>query len=126
LVLVLAGSALWLGMHGRTRQATEAHAVPAAAPAASRTSVAVLPFANLTGDASKEYWGDGMAEELINTLSKIPGMKVPARSSTFAYKGRNVDVRQIARDLGVGTVLEGSVRTAGDRMRVDAQPMTGG
>jgi len=125
LVLVLVGSALWLARHGgdhRTSAAPGARAAAAAAaPADPRTSVAVLPFANLTGDATKEYWGDGMAEELINTLSKIPGMKVPARSSTFAYKGRNVDARQIARDLGVGTVLEGSVRTAGDRIRVNAQ-----
>ena len=91
------------------------------APAAPRTAVAVLPFANLTGDASKEYLGDGMAEELINTLAKVKELKVPARTSTFAYKGRNTDVRQIARDLGVGTVLEGSVRAAGKRIRITAQ-----
>jgi Flp pilus assembly protein TadD len=62
-----------------------------------------------------------MAEELINTLAKVDGLKVPARTSTFAYKGRNTDIRQIAKDLGVGTVLEGSVRAAGQRIRVTAQ-----
>jgi TolB-like protein len=84
-------------------------------------SIAVLPFANLTGEPSKDYLGEGMAEELIDTLTKVPGLKVPARTSTFAYKGRNTDIRQIASDLGVGTVLEGSVRTAGNRIRVTAQ-----
>jgi TolB-like protein/tetratricopeptide (TPR) repeat protein len=85
-----------------------------------RTAVAVLPFANLTGDATKDYLGDGMAEELISTLIRIPGLKVPARTSTFAYKGRNTDIRQIARDLGVGSILEGSVRAAGKRIRITA------
>jgi TolB-like protein len=89
--------------------------------AALATSVAVLPFANLTGDASKEYLGDGMAEELINTLTKVPGLKVPARTSAFAYKGRNTDIRQIAKDLGVSTILEGSVRAADKRIRITAQ-----
>jgi len=84
-------------------------------------SVAVVPFTNLTGDAGKEYFSDGMAEELINELTKVPGLKVPARTSSFAYKGRNVDIRQIARDLGVATSLEGSVRSAGERIRVTAQ-----
>lgn len=86
-----------------------------------RASIAVVPFANLTGDAAKEYFSDGMADELINLLSKVPGLKVPARTSSFAYKGRNVDVRQIARDLGVATILEGSVRSAGEHIRVTAQ-----
>jgi TolB-like protein len=90
-------------------------------PDTTRTAVAVLPFANLTGDASKDYLGDGMAEELINTLAKVQGLKVPARTSTFAYKGRNTDIRQIAKDLGVGTILEGSVRAAGQRIRITAQ-----
>jgi TolB-like protein/acyl-CoA-binding protein len=87
----------------------------------SPPSMAVLPFANLTGEPEKEYFGDGMAEELINVLSRVPGLKVPARTSSFSYKGKHVDVRQIARDLGVETVLEGSVRSAGERIRVVAQ-----
>ena len=84
-------------------------------------SIVVLPFANLTAEPDKEYFGDGMAEELINILSQVPGLKVPARTSSFAYKGRNLDVRRIARDLGVESVLEGSVRSAGERIRVVAQ-----
>lgn len=91
---------------------------PSAAPP---TSVAVMPFVNLTGDGSKDYLGDGMAEELIDTLTNVPGLQVPARTSSFAYKGRNIDIRQVARDLNVGTVLEGSVRSAGDRIRITAQ-----
>jgi TolB-like protein len=100
----------------------------AASPAqtAPVKSVAVMPFACFSGDAEKEYFGDGMAEEIIHLLARLPGLKVPARTSSFAYKGRNVDVRQIARDLDVATVLEGSVRSAGDRIRVTAQLVDGG
>jgi adenylate cyclase len=91
----------------------------------SEKSVAVMPFACLTGDPEKEYFGDGVAEELIHLLARIPGLKVPARTSSFAYKGRQSDVRQVARELGVATVLEGSVRSAGDRIRVTAQLIDG-
>lgn len=86
-----------------------------------RRSVAVLPFVNLTGDPGKEYLGDGLAEELISVLARASDLHVPARTSTFAYKGRNMDVRQIGRDLGVDVVLEGSVRSAGERIRITAQ-----
>jgi TolB-like protein/DNA-binding winged helix-turn-helix (wHTH) protein len=88
---------------------------------ASSQSVAVLPFVNLTGDPTKDYLGDGVAEEIINVLTTVPGMKVPARTSSFAYKNRNVDIRRIAQDLGVRTVLEGSVREASSRLRVTVQ-----
>ena len=91
----------------------------------SEKSVAVMPFACFTGDPEKEYFGDGVAEELIHLLARLPGLKVPARTSSFAYKGRHSDVRQIARDLGVATVLEGSVRSSGDRIRVTAQLIDG-
>jgi len=129
ILLFIAGSVLWAfgGARDEKKLATSlvAPSTPSAGaasvPAAPRTAVAVLPFANLTGDASKEYLGDGMAEELINTLTKVQGLKVPARTSTFAYKGRNTDIRQIAKDLGVGTILEGSVRSAGKRLRITAQ-----
>ena len=84
-------------------------------------SIAVLPFANVGGESEKEYFGDGMAEEILHLLSRVPGLKVPARTSSFAYKGKSVHVRKIARDLGVTTVLEGSVRSSGDRIRVNAQ-----
>jgi TolB-like protein len=91
------------------------------APTGDRTSIAVLPFASLSSDPEKDYFGDGIAEELIHLLARVPGLKVPARTSSFAYKGRNVDVRQIGRELGVGMLLEGSVRSAGDNIRVTAQ-----
>jgi TolB-like protein len=115
-LLIIAGSILW----AMTRtSANRAEAVPE--PGAPRTSIAVVPFANLTGDPSKEYFSDGMAEELIDALAQVPGLKVPARTSSFAYKGRNTDIRRIAQDLRVGTILEGSVRSAGERIRVTAQ-----
>ena len=94
---------------------------PQAGAAAPRASIAVVPFVNLTGDPGKGYFSDGMAEELINLLARVPGLKVPARTASFAYKGRNVDVRRIAQDLGVAMILEGSVRSAGKRIRVTAQ-----
>lgn len=81
-------------------------------------SIAVLPFVNLSRDASSDYFSDGMAEELLNLLSNVPGLKVAARTSSFAFKGRDTDVREVARQLGVATVLEGSVRWSEDRDRV--------
>jgi TolB-like protein len=92
----------------------------------ARYSVAILPFLNLTGDPAKEYLGDSIAEELINTLTRAPGwFKVPSRSSAFAYKGRNVDVRQIARELEVDAVLDGSVRSGGEQIRIAVQLVHG-
>ena len=85
------------------------------------SSVAVLPFTNLSGDASRDYFSDGMSEELLNLLARIPGLKVASRTSSFAYKGRNVDIREVGRELGVETVLEGSVRQAGEQVRITAQ-----
>jgi TolB-like protein len=90
-------------------------------PVVSDPSVAVLPFLDLSENQDQGYFADGMAEEVINTLTKVPGLKVPARTSSFAYKGRNVDIRQVAKDLGVRTILEGSVREAGQRIRITAQ-----
>jgi TolB-like protein/tetratricopeptide (TPR) repeat protein len=98
-----------------------ATAVAAGVPGAPGPSVAVLPFANLSGDPEKEYFGDGMADELIHLLSRVQGLKVPARTSSFAYKGKHLHVRDIARDLGVAAVLEGSVRSAGELVRVTVQ-----
>lgn len=84
-------------------------------------SIAVLPFANLSADRENEYFGDGLAEEIINALARVDGLKVIARTSAFSFKGKNEDVRDIAQALGVTNVLEGSVRRAGDRIRVTAQ-----
>jgi eukaryotic-like serine/threonine-protein kinase len=84
-------------------------------------SIAVLPFANLSADRENEYFGDGLAEEIINALAQVEGLKVIARTSAFSFKGKNEDIRGIARALGVTHVLEGSVRRSGDRIRVTAQ-----
>ena len=84
-------------------------------------SIAVLPFANLSADKENEYFSDGLAEEIINALTQIPGLKVTARTSAFAFRGKEQDIRKIAEALDVRTVLEGSVRRAGNRIRVTAQ-----
>jgi TolB-like protein/tetratricopeptide (TPR) repeat protein len=86
-----------------------------------RPSIAVLPFANMSGDPEQEYFADGMVEEIITALSRIRLLFVIARNSSFTYKGKIVDVRQIGRELGVRYVLEGSVRKAGDRVRITGQ-----
>jgi len=86
-----------------------------------KPSLAVLPFENMSGDAEQEYFADGIAEDILTTLSKISDMVVMARNSTFAYKGQAVDIRQVGRDLGVRYVLEGSVRKGGNRVRITAQ-----
>ena len=86
-----------------------------------RASIVVLPFENMSGDKENEYFSDGLAEEIINALTRIPGLKVIARTSAFAFKGKHEDVRRIAQALGVTKVLEGSVRKAGTRIRVMAQ-----
>ncbi len=87
----------------------------------SKDSIAVLPFSNLSQDGSDDYFSDGMSEELLNLLARVPGLRVAARTSSFAYKNKEVDVRDVARELGVETVLEGSVRRSGDRVRITAQ-----
>jgi adenylate cyclase len=94
-----------------------------AATAAPNKSIAVLPFVNMSADKADDYLGDGMSEELINVLSKVPGLRVPGRTSCFAFKGRNEEgiFREVGEQLHVGTVLEGSIRKAGDKLRVTAQ-----
>jgi TolB-like protein/Tfp pilus assembly protein PilF len=92
-----------------------------ASPDAGKPSIAVLPFDNLSGDAEQEYFSDGMAEDLITDLSKISGLSVAARNSSFSFKGQMPDVRDVAEKLGVAFVLEGSVRKMGDRLRINAQ-----
>ncbi len=87
-------------------------------------SIAVLPFANMSRDPDNEYFSDGLSEEIINVLAQIPGLKVIARTSAFAFRGKEQDIRKIAEALGVRTVLEGSVRRSGNRIRVTAQLIT--
>ena len=90
-------------------------------PLPDKPSIAVLPFPNMSGDPEQEYFADGMVEEIITALSRICWLFVIARNSTFTYKGQSVDVKQVARELGVRYVLEGSVRKAGGRVRITAQ-----
>ena len=97
---------------------------PVAAPIAPRTtgpSIAVLPFANLSADPDQEYFCDGMAEELISALARVKGLSVAARTSAFQFKGRSLDVSEIGERLKVQTILEGSVRKMGNRLRITAQ-----
>jgi len=102
---------------------------PTAVPALSlpdKPSIAVLPFTNMSGDPEQEYFADGVTEDLITALSRIRWFFVIARNSCFAYKGQSTDIRDVARKLGVAYVLEGSVRKAGNRVRVTAQLIDGG
>jgi TolB-like protein/Flp pilus assembly protein TadD len=96
-----------------------AHAVTSSPPPAS--AIVVLPFANMSADPENEFLCDGLSEELINALTKVGGLQVVAHSSSFSFKGRDVDAREVGRQLHVGTILEGSVRKTGDRLRVSAQ-----
>ncbi len=90
-----------------------------------RPSIAVLPFVNMSGDPEQDYFADGLVEDVITGLSKFPGFFVIARNSTFVYKGKAVDVRQVAKDLGVRYVLEGSVRKSANRLRITGQLIEG-
>jgi adenylate cyclase len=99
----------------------EVVAQSAAVPLPERPSIAVLPFINMSGDREQEYFSDGITEDIITELSRFSELFVIARNSSFTYKGRAVDVRQVGRELGVRYVLEGSIRHAGDRVRVAGQ-----
>jgi len=106
----------------RVRDATsKTTLVQPALPLPDKPSIAVLPFQNMSGDPEQEYFADGMVEEIITALSRIRWLFVIARNSSFTYKGRSVDVKQVGRELGVRYVLEGSVRKAGSRVRITAQ-----
>jgi adenylate cyclase len=95
-------------------------------PKIATASIAVLPFTNMSGDPEQEYFSDGISEDIITDLSKIAGLTVIARNSSFTYKGRAVDVRTVGRELGVQSVLEGSIRRAGQRVRITAQLIDAG
>jgi TolB-like protein/Tfp pilus assembly protein PilF len=111
-----------IGIHAITN---EGLAVPTPAQlnvkAGSEKSIAVLPFVNMSSDPENEYFSDGISEEILNALTKVEGLQVSARTSSFSFKGKNEDVRQIGVKLGVSTVLEGSVRRSGKRIRITAQ-----
>jgi TolB-like protein len=110
------------------QQASQATPAPAGRSTATGSgltqvmpSIAVLPFANMSADKEHEYFSDGLTEEVINALVKVPGLKVIARTSVFAFKHQHTDIRKIAEVLGVTNIIEGSVRRAGNRIRVTAQ-----
>ena len=114
--------ALRTAMRGTTGSTT-AHRTPPDAPKAAPApkAIAVLPLANMSADPENEYFSDGMTEEIINALAKVPGLQVASRSSCFAFKGKQVDIREVGEKLGVGSVLEGSVRKIGNKIRITAQ-----
>jgi TolB-like protein len=111
-----------------TQEATEQTMTAAAQKpdAPEDNSIAVLPFVNMSDDASNEFFSDGITEELLNLLAKIPELRVTSRSSAFSFKGQNVDIPTVAEKLNVQHVLEGSVRKAGNRVRITAQLIEAG
>jgi TolB-like protein/class 3 adenylate cyclase/Flp pilus assembly protein TadD len=124
IILALVGAGWWFA-HQSGRQVVSPPSVSSsrAAPATDQKSIAVLPFVNLSADKNDEYLSDGMTEELLNVLTKVKGLRVPGRSASFAFKGRNEDdiFRKVGEQLHVHAVLEGSVRKAGDKLRITAQ-----
>lgn len=106
-----------------SRSGTGPHRTPPEAQkgAPAQKSIAVLPLANLSADPENEYFADGMTEEIINALAKVPGLQVASRSSCFAFKGKQVDIREVGEKLGVASAVEGSVRKVGNRIRITAQ-----
>src|SRR5215472_14552828 len=108
----------------RVALGASSRAAPLAAaplPLPDKPSIAVLPFQNMTGDAEQEYFVDGMVEEITTAIARLPWLFVIARNSAFTYKGKAVDVKQVAQELGVRYVLEGSVRKAANRVRITGQ-----
>jgi len=103
-----------------------AQPAPGAGDVATAPSIAVLPLVNLSSDKEQEYFSDGLTEELLNLLAKVPGLHVAARTSAFAFKGKNVKMSEIGQELGVATLLEGSVRKSGDQVRITTQLINAG
>src|SRR5436853_4998810 len=109
-------------MQRKNQQSVAAHAVPAAPTnTPDQKSVAVLPFVNLSDDKGSEYFSDGVSEELLTVLQKIPGMHVAARTSAFSFKGKNATAQEIGQKLGVAHLVEGSVRKSGEAVRIAAR-----
>jgi len=120
-VLVLVAAGLVWNFHWRGPKIAPASQEKMALPLPDKPSIAVLPFVNMSDDPKQEFFSDGLAEEIINGLSRIPDIFVIARNSSFTYKGKAVDVKQVAREMGVQYVLEGSVRKEVDHLRITAQ-----
>jgi adenylate cyclase len=121
LLVVAGGVAIWKSYRPSTPPTEVASVEKMAFPLPDKPSIAVLPFNNLSGDPEQEYFSDGLTEEIISALSRIPKLFVIARNSTFTYKGKPIKVQQVSEELGVRYVLEGSVKKAGDEIRITAQ-----
>jgi adenylate cyclase len=122
LVIVAAGLAVWKFFSPLASPPVKvASETPNVSMLPEKPSIAVLPFANMSGDAEQDYFSDGITEDIITDLSKVSGLFVIASNSSFSYKGKQVNIQDVARDLGVRYVLEGSVRRSGSRLRITAQ-----
>src|SRR6266446_3232057 len=121
-ILALLAGWWWMQRSSKNRQSVAAHASPAAPTnTPDQKSVAVLPFVNLSDDKGSEYFSDGVSEELLTVLQKIPGMHVAARTSAFSFKGKNATAQEIGQKLGVAYLVDGSVRKSGDTVRIAAR-----
>lgn len=110
---------------GQPAQADAVSVAGVKAPRSDKPSIAVLPFQNMSNDPEQEFFSDGMTEDIITDLSKVSGLFVLGRNTVFTYKGKAVNLEQIAKELGVAYVVEGSVRKAGNRVRINAQLIEG-
>jgi adenylate cyclase len=125
-ILVVAAIAIWRFYSRPTRPPVEvASKEKMAFPLPDKPSIAVLPFVNMSGDPEQEYFSDGITEDIITNLSKVSGLLVISRNSSFLYKGKQVKIQEVAKDLGVRYVLEGSIRRGGNKVRVTAQLIDG-
>jgi len=126
-VIVMMGvERIWFAETTASKDSAVVNTRPAEPVTANRVdtgqkSIAVLPFVNMSADAENEYFSDGISEELLNVLVRVSALEVASRTSSFAYKGKDLPLSQVARELGVGNILEGSVRKAGNRVRITAQ-----
>ena len=120
-VAALTIGVLAFGLWSRYKSPAVAPAQAAAAVARADNSIAVLPFVSMSTDKDQEFFADGISEELLNQLAKVPELRVIARTSSFAFKGKDVGVSEIARQLGVAHILEGSIRRSGNKIRITAQ-----
>ena len=120
LVLLLGGGVLWYFQRA-SETSTATSPAPTAETLPTDASIAVLPFVNMSPDKDQEYFADGISEELLNLLAQVPELRVIARTSSFSFKSKDVDIAEIARRLNVANVLEGSVRKSGDKLRITAQ-----
>src|SRR5437762_8385243 len=119
IVVVIIAGAMSLGLFFLGRMT--APSKQSGANEVSSKSIAVLPFVNMSSDRENEYFVDGLTEEILNRLAQISALRVPGRTSSFAFKGKNTDLRQIGTELGVAHVLEGSVRKSGEHLRIRSE-----